>query len=364
MTIHTTPRHRTVGVVTAAAVAVLVAVSCGGSDTAVAPPITEPDPAGATATTAAPAVTQPAADLETTTTGAPESTVDAPEVETVPEPEQPCPEGEHRHTAGEACHPDDDHEPAPDDGETPPIEVICGDGLVLMEEFVTDTDNGCRPETCEGDRTEEGQCALVERELTQDEVAALEAATEDEGADLHDDGPAQLTWDEYGLEGCTEISPGTCDLDGVLYCHDTNTGWAECPGQPSGDACQHDETDPLSLSGSVQTTGQIPEVTLAAGLYRVDVCLANNDIFAGSPDSFLVYFEPVVNEDNIITGGALLTPGDLSKVGGLVVDEQSVVAGTWSRVIEVVWLADPEPFKVAVTPVGHGTWVLRFVPLS
>lgn len=342
----------------AVVVAALVAAACGGGETPTVAPA---------ATAAAPAVTQLAEDLETTTTRAPELAVDvseaedaeqpdAPESETVAvtEPQQPCPEGEHRHD-DEPCHPD---ETMPADSEATPAEVICGEGLVMMGEFVTDTDNGCRPETCEGDRTEDGQCALVERELTEEEVATLEEATEDDDADPQDDGPTQLTWDEYGLEGCTEVSPGTCDLDGVLYCHDTNTGWAECPGQPSGDPCQHDETDPLSFTGSVQTTGQIPEVTLTAGLYRVDVCLANNDIATGSPDSFLVYFPPTA------TGGALLTPGDTSMVGGPVVDEQSVVAGTWSREIEILWLADPEPFEIGVTPVGGGTWVLRFVPLS
>lgn len=329
--------------VAALAALALVTAACGGSDDSAEAPLPTDSP---TTTVVALADTETAPETTTTTT----EPIAEPEEPTAPEPE-PVVE----------IAPDDEvqegHEEVEGFPESEPVavveqDVICGEGLVLMEEFVTDTDNGCRPETCDHGRDDHGDCALPPEDepLTEEKAAALPTET--------------IPYEEYGLEGCTEVSLGVCDLEGVLYCHDTLSGWAECPGQPSGDPCEYDENDPLSLSGSVQVTGQAPEVTLAAGLYRVDVCLSSNDVATGNASAFLVYFPAVVNEDNIIIGGALLTPGDTSVVGGPVVDEQSVVSGNWSRDIQIVWLGEAEPFEIYVTPEGNGTWVLRFVLLN
>ena len=146
----------------AAAALALLAASCGTGS--------EPPSQTATAT----AATSPAADSETATTGATEQAVEASEaepaaqkppattiiemgeaaaeaavaeagsvVETVPESERPCPEGEHRHDTGEACHPDD-HGPAPEETEEGPqaTPVLVVDPVVAPEGFNTFTLKG------------------------------------------------------------------------------------------------------------------------------------------------------------------------------------------------------------------------------
>ena len=59
-------------------------------------------------------------------------------------------------------------EPEPDPADL----VICGEGLVKIDELITDEDNGCRPETCAGERGANGQCLIIEDELLTEEEAA------------------------------------------------------------------------------------------------------------------------------------------------------------------------------------------------
>lgn len=235
-----------------------------------------------------------------------------------------------------------------------PEDVICGDGLTLMEEFIAENDNGCRPDVCDHGRGDDGQCLTPEEELLTGEEAA-EAADEDH----------LLSFDEYAPDTeCTEVSLGVCeDADGTLHCHDTNTGWAECPGQPSSDPCQHDENDPLSFAGSgTQITGQIPTVTLTPGVWTVTACVRNNDIATGTPDGFLMSLIPDLNAgawyrlpDDDTEGFSCGAPGMLHCAA-------AVVNGEWSRDI-VVPNEDESPvlpMQVSVIPEGGGSWTVRF----
>ena len=218
-----------------------------------------------------------------------------------------------------------------DDVEPVEQDVICGEGLTLMEEFVTDTDNGCRPEMCDDGRTDRGDCQLPPEDepMTAEEVAAVVDAE-------------PLAPEEYIPEGCTEVSLGVCEQDGMTYCHDTIAGWAECPGQPTGDPCEHDVDNPLSYSGSTQS--QPESVTLPAGTWLVTVCLTSNDLATGQPEPFLANMIAVNN------GGLFY----------LFASEESVVDGSWQQTIEAPDGLDQA--NLNVTPEGGGFWVITFAP--
>ena len=309
--------------VAALAALALAATACGGGgDSADAPlptdaptttVVSSADPESAPETTSPPETTTSTTALEPEPVPEPE-----PEVATEPEPEQ-VDEATEGHDEVEGF---EDVEPVEQD-------VICGEGLTLMEEFVTDTDNGCRPETCEDGRTDRGDCQLPPEDepMAEEEVDAVEEAE-------------PLDAEEYVPEGCTEVSLGVCEQDGVTYCHDTITGWAECPGQPSGDPCEHDANDPLVFMGSIQS--QPAEVTLPAGVWLATVCLSNNDLITGQPAGFSANLLALQN------GGIFY----------LLASAESVVSGSWAETIEA-----PDGLQQAqlnVTPDGGGSWVVAF----
>ena len=247
----------------------------------------------------------------------------APEAPEVPDAGEELPEAASEAPAAAEEPPDGSVEPvnalADEDTESPdpPAEdadaeaAACADGMALMEEFATGSDDGCRPETCENGRDDRGECLAVEADPAGEEPAAAS----EEGD--------PLPWDAYGLEGCTQVSLGVCDLDGVRYCHDTVTGWAECPGQPSGDPCDHDPADPLSVTGSFLITGQIPEVVLTAGLWTMHVCLSGNNIATGNAEPFQVALFSPIGE----SGGWPWPPA--------VLGPETVTDGFWQVPLEV-----------------------------
>ena len=218
-------------------------------------------------------------------------------------------------------------EPEPDPADL----VICGEGLVKIDELITDEDNGCRPETCAGERGANGQCLIIEDELL----------TEEEAAELLEN--AELVpWEEYGPEGCTQVSPGVCeDASGVLLCDIGVDGWQPCPGGSSNaEACPTPASgDPLALTGSRQTTGA--EVNLTEGEWVAEICVRGNDLTTGQPSQFTA----VVHEP------------DFSFVSFLVPIVQEVVDGDWTQPFT---LDQDRSLEVAVTPAGGGTWTITF----
>lgn len=353
------PRRAAAALPAALAAFLLAAAACAAEDPPAVPTDAAPAVEAPTATEAPaaspeePTATEPAAaDTESTAT------------------ESPCPDGLHSHD-GEACHPDEPapavdepaaggvlhdplvtedekeplielDEPAEDDGPVEPATVVeCGDGLTLMEEFVTDTDNGCRPAVCEAGRNDDGDCLLVEEELTEQEAAAVA------------DQPT-IPFDDYAPDfDCEQTQLGVCeDAEGTLHCHDTNTGWAECPGQPSGDTCEHDPTNPLSLAGHGEDSSlSWPTVTLPRGTWSVVVCLTDNHIETGTPGAFLFV---LLDEANIL---ARFLRDE---------DEPPVESGRWTFddfLTEAVYEAtgiDEFNFTVYATPEGGGSWTARF----
>ena len=170
-------------------------------------------------------------------------------------------EGAHEDEASEPVGEEPAVEDAHEDEASGPVDaaVECGPGMALIEAHVTDTDNGCRPEACEAGRGDDGHCLPAEEPLTEEEAAALEDVE-------------PIPYDEYGLEGCTEVSPGVCDKDGVLHCY-TVEGWTECPGQPSGDNPCDGESGPdgsITVIGADTITGL--DIDLSAGQWEAVSC--------------------------------------------------------------------------------------------
>ena len=330
ITQHSSKFSRSTFVAALAALALAATACGGGGDSADAPlptdaptttVVSSADPESAPETTSPPETTTSTTALEPEPGPEPE-----PEVATEPEPEQ----------ADEATEGHDEVEGFED---VEPVEqdVICGEGLTLMEEFVTDTDNGCRPETCEHGRTDRGDCQLPPEDepMTAEEVAAVVDAE-------------ALVPEEYIPEGCTEVSLGVCEQDGLLFCHDTVEGWAECPGQPTGDPCEHDESNPLSVAGSGQITGEITTVSLSVGPWTATVCLTGNDLQTGQPEPFSLHLSPFAVTDPSFDPTEIVTVVDVRA-------EQSVIDGTWSHRFDV---AEPTDYQVWATPEGGGFWVL------
>lgn len=73
------------------------------------------------------------------------------------------------HSAGaavdEAAHPDD-ASPAPNASET-----VCDAGEVMLAQYISDGDDGCRPEACELGRNRQGGCLRPEIEVPKTTLA-------------------------------------------------------------------------------------------------------------------------------------------------------------------------------------------------
>ena len=292
----------------------LLAAGCGGGDPESqldAAPTSGAEDAGTTTTTTEGAM-QPS---EATTE-------DVPESELV-EPAEQAP------VVQSADHEEEAVEGFP---EVEPLErdVICGDGLVLLAEFVTDTDNGCRPEMCDDGRTDHGDCQLPPEDepMTEEEVAELPTET--------------IPQEEYGLEGCTEVSLGVCDQDGLLFCHDTVEGWNECPGQPS-EGCTKNDAAAFAYDHLDQPTGnELLSPSLSPGVWKLTARVCGNDTMTGNPSGFVVS----------VRGSATIAH----------IYQESVV--DWFGEQSFTITEDTGAIEVWVTPEGNGQWVVAFYPIA
>ena len=343
-------RHR---VLAAGAVVLAVAAGCASQDTPV-PESREATPAEAPAASGAQDADSGSAAGEPRGESPEESPTDKP---TAPEPAAPepaapedeapelaaredeaCPAGEHSHD-GEGCH---GHSDTTDgaNGSGGDSGAVCEDGLTRFEDLVTEEDNGCRPQVCDNGRGDDGHCLFAEEELTEEEAAALADAD-------------PLPWEEYGLEGCTEVALGMCDLDGVLHCHNTITGWAECPGggtAAEGSCPAVEPDDPFAFTGPLLANEAVPLVLMEEGTWRIDACVRG--MTTGEPSRFTVSLFTPPNEEGRGKGGVLF-------------DEEAVVNGEWTTEIYLVWGEyEPLPFELWVTPVGGGTWTVHIIAVS
>ena len=185
----------------------------------------EATPAPPTPTTASPQPSTPPALAPEPQPEPPPEPESAPEPQPAPEPEpepQPAPEPE----------PQPQPEPEPEPG------VSCADGLVVMAEFVSDDDDGCRPEVCDDGRGDDGWC------LAPDYVEVEDPGDEPLGEPVEPSTDPGAHPCERQVDSADGLL-GICTAGGVRYCFDS--GWDLCPGG-GGEPCP---ADPLRRSAGV-----------------------------------------------------------------------------------------------------------------
>ena len=282
----------------ALAAAVLVVAACGGG--------TDPEPE---APELIEEVEAPAESVPDPEPEAPEPEPEAPEPEPdsepelAAEPEPLCPAGEHRHDDGGVCHPED---PEPEPAREPAPEPV----PEPFDEEIEDFDPA--------------------------EHVPVEPSTD---PDAH---PCDQ------VDDADDGALGVCTVDDERFCY-ALSGWELCPGG-GGEPCEPaPEQGAVVASGSTTITDQVPTVELRDGWWLIEVCLWDNDLLNGEPGDFeLSLWTPIDDQ-----GQTYYLP---------VVIEEAVVAGEWSREIEIRTERGPI-FEVYGSAVGGGAWAVVFTPL-
>lgn len=198
--------------------AVVLAVSaCGGSE-----PAPEPEASPRGLPEAAAVQPQPADSPDTEDTPDPE--LDTTAVAAVDEAAGPAT------TAAAASTTDDGRDGA--DGTA--SSTVCDAGRVVLDQYVSDSDDGCRPAACELGRDYKGECLG-------DHVALIAGPT-------------------------TTLAP-----------------------QPAGEPCEQPAAgDALRFSSDSFDPGNLPPVHLERGTWRLDICVRHNDRATGRPERLTV----------------------------------------------------------------------------
>ena len=272
-----------------------------------------------------------------------------PEPEPSPEPEsEPEPEGEPSPEPEAGPEPEPVVEPEPT-AQPEPV-VICADGLVVMAEFVSDDDDGCRPEVCDDGRGAAGGCLApdyVEIENPDDEPLG-EPTEPSTDPDAH---PCERQVDS--ADGLL----GICTVGGVRYCNDG--GWGLCPGG-GGEPCPAIPAgDPLAFSGRGGLNTVENVVPLTAGRWRADICLTDSPYGASG---FVVYMAnldgfPVMQIDGEWNSYFVYVEGPANNLPG-------VAEGRWSVEFEVPSIVAHRTKRLLVTAAAGGFWTVVFTRLQ
>lgn len=112
--------------------------------------------------------------------------------------------------------------------------TVCDAGEVLLEQYVSGSDDGCRPEACELGRDYQGECLGEHVALIAGPTTTLAA-------------------------------------------------------QPAGDPCEQPAAgDPLRFSSDSFDPDNLPPVYLERGMWRLDICVRHNDRATGRPERLTV----------------------------------------------------------------------------
>lgn len=280
----------------------------------------DPAPEPETITAAAPTTTAaPTASVTPTTTAAPEAVT----ATTVPEVATPTT------TAA----------PASEITTTTTVpEVFCAEGLVSMPEHATDTDDGCRFETCDNGRTGDGWCRgpdYVEVENPGDDPGEPAEPSTDPN-----DHPCQRQDD--AADGLL----GICTHRGVRYCFDHE--WLVCPGG-GGEPCPA-VSGPLAFSGrgGLNTVDNI--VPLTAGKWRADICLWDSP-YGPSDFTVVLWIQPSAPSARWLV-----------EVKGPSQNQAGVAEGRWTDEFEIP--AYVHNRTMLVTAAAGGEWTVAFTRLE
>ena len=235
-----TPRHTGRVLAAVLALGLAAASGCGSSDqpletagqAAPAPQRDFPTPEPLATTPATTAATGAAATPATTAAGLPVPTIGT---GSGPVPQPPT-------TTGAAGSGAEDATPAASG---------CDAGLIVLEDYITDTDAGCRPERCDLGRNPLGSCLRIDVVMPPPTTAANQPP---------------------GGDPCEQPAPG----------------------------------DPLMFSSHDLDPGEQPIVLLALGVWRMDVCIRGNDRATGAPERLAVTLFTPLGEDRRMQGGTFL----------------------------------------------------------
>ena len=227
-----------------------------------------------------------------------------------------------------------------------------------MPEYATDTDDGCRFETCDNDRTSDGWCRgpdYVEVENPDDDPPGepVEPSTDPE------DHPCTRQVDS--ADGLL----GICTAAGVRYCFDHE--WLVCPGG-GGEPCPPLPADrSLAFMGRGGLNSVEIIVPLAAGRWQADICLWDSPYGASG---FTVYMAatngyPVMQMDSPVvpildgpwTSYLVYVAGPADGLAG-------VAEGQWSVEFEIPEIVAHRAKRMLVTAEAGGEWTVVFTRLE
>ena len=203
--------------------------------------------------------------------------------------------------------------------------MFCGEGFVVLAEFATDTDDGCRQELCEHDRGDDGVCLTSDQVSVEPSTGAHPCARQVDSAD--------------GLLGI-------CTHGGVRYCY--NGGWDLCPGG-GGEPCPP-TSGPLTFRGrgGLNTVSNV--VPLTPGRWRADICLWDSPY---GKTSF-----------NVVLWMQRVAPSFVALVNeeGPEHDGPGVAEGRWQVELDI---SEAVPDRTMwVTAAGGGEWTVGFTRLA
>ena len=224
-------------------------------------------------------------------------------------------------------------------------EVFCAEGLMPMPEYATDTDDGCRYEACDNERTSDGWCRgpdYVEVENPEDDPGEpVEPSTDP------NDHPCQRQDDS--ADGLL----GICTYREVRYCFDHE--WLVCPGG-GGEPCPP-TPGPLAFRGRGGLNSIDNVVPLTAGRWRADICLWDSPY---GPSTFtVVLLDPGGFQAFQIDGRWEFSLVNVDVTDG----DEGVEEGNWSIEFDIPAVTARDTKTMWTTAAAGGEWTVTYIRL-
>lgn len=205
--------------------------------------------------------------------------------------------------------------------------------------------------------------------------AETEAAAEDPTAPPEKPLIEEFLWYEEAfaveLHPCDEYGAavdGICELDGETLCGGlqfsphNNAGeievgmwniWDPCPDGLTDGTCDIDDgSAAASWSGTAYSAQTGQHVTLTEGLWRIDVCVAQNDRLPGVPGRVYVYMTPLIDGE---PAPQRHSPIEFAYTGVLILlNEPEVINGSWSILLGATYAVGPHPGGWGTTVYADG----------
>ena len=227
-------------------------------------------------------------------------------------------------------------------------EVFCAEGLMPMPEYATDTDDGCRYEACDNERTSDGWCRgpdYVEVENPEDDPGEpVEPSTDP------NDHPCQRQDDS--ADGLL----GICTYREVRYCFDHE--WLVCPGG-GGEPCPPTPPGPLAFTGRGGLNTVRNPVPITTGRWRADICLWD------SPYGASAFSVGLWDAEGWFVAQVNSEWSNILEVRGSESGELGVAEGRWTIEFDAPFASGQnQPISVFVSADAGGEWTVVFTRLE